>query len=170
MRHRTLDVTHDLRIDHALHRTLQQSAERAPILRSARKVPSSTSRHSVPPPPLCASLECRASTPLSMRLGARSEVRSRARSSGQVEWSMQCTVACQVQITLVRATECQIECMVPRKVDCLVEWPVERPLYFRFWNRHTEQGMASPYGYSSRRSQPSWRRHSASLGMSYRLA
>ena len=94
MRHRTLDVTHDLRIDHALHRTLQQSAERAPILRSARNVPSSTSRHSVPPPPLCASLECRASTLLSMRLSARSEVRSRARSSGQVEWSMECTVAC----------------------------------------------------------------------------
>ena len=144
MRHRTLDVTHDLRIDHALHRTLQQSAERAPILRSARNVPSSTSRHSVPPPPLCASLECRASTLLRMRLSARSEVRSRARSSGQVEWSMQCTVARKVQITLVRATECQIECMVPRKVDCLVEWPVERPstavfgtdIQSREWRRH----------------------------------
>ena len=60
-RHRTLDVTHDLRIDHALHRTLQQSAERAPILRSAGHVPSSTFRHSVPPPPLCVSLECRLS-------------------------------------------------------------------------------------------------------------
>ena len=129
MHHRTLDVTHDLRIDHALHRTLQQSAERAPILRSARKVPSSTSCHSVPPPPLCASLECRASTLLSMRLSARSEVRSRARSSGQVEWSMPCTVACWVQITIERATACQPECMVLRKVDCLVEWPVERPLW-----------------------------------------
>ena len=152
MRHRTLDVTHDLRIDHALHRTLQQSAERAPILRSAGHVPSSTSRHSVPPPPLCASLECRASTLLSMRLSARSEVRSRARSSGQVEWSMQCTVARKVQITLVRATECQIECMVPRKVDCLVEWPVERPstavfgtdLQSREWRHNTGTHRGDP--------------------------